>query len=90
MSGLLEGDRSLTISTVNGCPTMPVTSVRRPADYQPIRCLLEMFDDGQVAVIVKPGCSVADVHDMLRQLADCDGHFQHVTFVDEHEPEDTT
>lgn len=55
---------------------------------QPIRCMLEMLDDGQVTVIVRPGCSVADVHDMLRQLAQCDGHFQHVTFIDEYEPED--
>lgn len=80
----------MTISTVNGRPTMPVTVAGQPTDYQPIRCLLEMLDDGQVTVIVSPGCSVADVHDMLQRLTHCDGQFQHLTFVDEHEPEGTT
>lgn len=41
-----------------------------------------MDPDGQIAVIVKPGCSVDDVHDMLRMLTLCAGHFDHLTFVD--------
>jgi hypothetical protein len=40
-----------------------------------------MDADGQVTIIVKPGCSVADVHDMLRMLPP-DGHFEHLTIVD--------
>jgi hypothetical protein len=42
-------------------------------DLQPIRCVLEMTEDGEIAVIVQPGCSVSDVHDMLRQLVRCGG-----------------
>lgn len=53
-------------------------------DYQPIRCILEMTGCGHIAVIVKPGCSVEDVYDMLRMLPP-DGHFEHLTFVDEDE-----
>lgn len=52
-------------------------------DDQPIRCILEMTADSQIAVVVKPGCSVPDVHDMLRLLSRSDGHFDHLTFVDE-------
>jgi hypothetical protein len=59
-------------------------------DLQPIRCVLEMTEDGEIAVIVQPGCSVSDVHEMLQLLVHCDGSFGHVTFVDEdeawHEP----
>lgn len=52
-------------------------------DYQPIRCVLEMDADANIAVVVSPGCSVADVHDMLRLLTHCGGGFDHLTFVDE-------
>jgi len=50
-------------------------------DYQPIRCVLEMGEDGDISVFIKPGSSVSDVHDMLRQLTLCRGHFEHLTFV---------
>jgi len=53
------------------------------ADYQPVRCVLEMTDDMQIAIIVQRGCAIPDVHDMLRILAGCDGHFDHLTIVDE-------
>ena len=53
------------------------------SDYQPTRCVLEMTEDSQIAIIVQPGCAVNDVHDMLRILMRCDGHFDHLTFVDE-------
>ena len=52
------------------------------ADYRPIRCVLEMDADGQIAIIVKPGCSVDDVHEMLRILTCCAGHFDHLILVD--------
>ena len=52
-------------------------------DYEPIRCVLEMDADANIAVVVQPGCSVADVHDMLRLLTNCGGEFRHLTFVDE-------
>jgi len=52
------------------------------SDCQPIRCVLEMTADGEIDVIVQPGCSVADVHEMLRWLVGCGGQFDHVTFVD--------
>jgi hypothetical protein len=54
-------------------------------DHAPIRCTLEMTEDCAIWVIVRPGCSVPDVHDMLRQLTLCEGHFQHVTIVSEDE-----
>ena len=68
----------MTSVTVNG---------HRPkvSDYQPIRCVLEMTEDSQIAVIVQPGCSVSDVHDMMRQLVQCNGQFEHLTLVDEDE-----
>jgi len=53
-------------------------------DSAPIRCVLEMTEDGVITVVVRPGCSVADVHDMLRMLP-TDGHFEHLTIVDEDE-----
>jgi hypothetical protein len=52
------------------------------SDYQPIRCVLEMTEDSDIAVIVQPGCSVDDVHDMLRMLVRCDGNFEHLTVLD--------
>jgi hypothetical protein len=52
-------------------------------DYQPIRCVLEMGEDSDISVIVKPGCSVADVHDMLAHLSLGGGHFEHLTFIDD-------
>ena len=55
---------------------------RVDADHAPIRCVLEMDSSGEIAVIVQPGCSVVDVHDMLRQLVLCGGHFEHLTVVD--------
>ena len=54
-------------------------------DYAPIRCMLEMTDDSVITVIVKPGCSVADVHDMLTEITPCKGRFEHITIVDEDE-----
>jgi len=68
----------MTNATVNGRKTALL-------DYQPVRCVLEMDSDGHIAVIVQPGCSVPDVHDMLRLLLLTDGHFEHLTFVDEDE-----
>jgi hypothetical protein len=53
-------------------------------DDQSVSCILEMAEDRHITVIVKPGCSVADVHDMLRMLPP-DGHFDHLTFVDDDE-----
>jgi hypothetical protein len=50
-------------------------------DHGPIRCILEMTEDCAIWVIVNPGCSVPDVHDMLRQLTLCGGNFEHVTVV---------
>jgi hypothetical protein len=50
-------------------------------DNQSIRCILEMTEDCAIWVIVNHGCSVPDVHDMLRQLTLCGGHFEHVTIV---------
>jgi hypothetical protein len=52
------------------------------SDHQPIRCVLEMTEDSEIAVIVEPGCSVDDVHDMLRILMRCGGHFEHLTITD--------
>jgi len=51
-------------------------------DYAPIRCVLEMTEDGVITVVVKSGRSVADVHDMLRMLP-TDGHFEHLIIVDD-------
>lgn len=68
----------MTNTTVNGHKL-------RLSDHQPIRCVLEMTEDSQIAVIVQHGCSVPDVHDMLRQLLLCNGHFEHVTIVDKDE-----
>jgi hypothetical protein len=68
----------MTSTTVNGHKV-------NVSDYQPARCILEMDADSHIAVIVKPGCSVGDVHDMLGLLALCDGHFEHLTFVDDDE-----
>jgi hypothetical protein len=67
----------LSTSTVNGYQV--------GTDYQPIRCILEMTEDSTIWVIVSPGCSVPDVHDMLRQLTLCGGHFEHVTIMAEDE-----
>ena len=55
-------------------------------EHRPIQCLVEMLYDGTISVVVRPGCSVADVHDMLQQLTLCDGNFEHLTIVDEDEP----
>jgi hypothetical protein len=60
----------------------PRIGPRAVADYAPIRCLLEMDGEGNLAVIVQPGCSVADVHDLLRLLTGCGGQYDHLTFVD--------
>jgi hypothetical protein len=54
-------------------------------DHAPVRCILGMTEDSSIQVIVHPGCSVTDVHDMLRQLTLCEGHFEHVTLVAEDE-----
>lgn len=62
-----------------------VVSGRTVRDYQPIRCVLEVDADSRLAVIVRPGCSVGDVYDMLQLLADAGGHFEHLTLVDEDE-----
>lgn len=51
-------------------------------EHQPIRCVLEMTDDGDCRIIVRPGCSVPDVHDMLAYLSYCGRYFEHLTFVD--------
>jgi len=51
----------------------------------PVRCVLEMTEDAHIAIIVKAGCSIADVHDVLRMLALSGGQFGHLTFVDEDE-----
>ena len=53
-------------------------------DYAPIQCLLEMTEDNIMTIVVRPGCSVPDVHDMLRLLP-TDGHFDHLTIVDEYD-----
>lgn len=54
------------------------------ADYQPVRCVVEMNEGGDIAVIVRPGCSIADVQDMLGLLTLCDGQFDHLIVVDDH------
>jgi hypothetical protein len=56
---------------------------RSVIDHAPIRCILEMTEESSIHVIVHPGCSVPDVHDMLRQLTLCGGQFEHVTIVAE-------
>jgi len=55
-------------------------------DYAPIQCLLEMQDDRSITVIPKAGCSMADVHDMLRLLTLTNGHFEHLTIAPEDDP----
>jgi len=51
-------------------------------DYKPVRCIVEMTEDSQIAVIVERGCSVPDVHDMLHMLTLCGGHLDHLTLID--------
>jgi hypothetical protein len=68
----------MTSTTTNG-------HHRAAKDHTPIRCILEMTEDSSIQVIVHPGCSVTDVHDMIRQLTLCEGHFEHLTIVTEDE-----
>ncbi len=71
-----SGDNAMITTSLNGHP-------RAIKDHTPIRCILEMTEDSAIWVIVHPGCSIPDVHDMLRQLTLCGGHFEHVTIVAE-------
>jgi len=57
--------------------------VRIP-DHQPVQFLLEMRHDGFITIATKPGCSVADVHDMLREVTLYGGRFEHLV-IDDHE-----
>jgi hypothetical protein len=71
-----SGDNAVITTSLNGHHSTGT-------DHTPIRCILEMAEDSSIWVIVHPGCSVPDVHDMLRQLALCGGHFEHLTIVTE-------
>jgi hypothetical protein len=53
-------------------------------DDTPVQCLLEMTEDSQVTVVLRPGCSVDDVEDMLRMLTLAGGDFKHFLVRDEY------
>lgn len=52
---------------------------------QPIRCILEMTEDGQLGIIVPPDCSPQEARDLIRHLATCGGHFDHLVYADDDE-----
>src|SRR5829696_4011840 len=56
-----------------------------PPDHPPIRCVLELRYDGTLAITRLPGCTISDVHDILRLPTQSPGPFDYIAILPEGE-----
>ncbi len=64
--------------------TVRVRVTDQAADDAPVQCLLELTEDSQITVVVRPGCSVDDVEEMLQILTLAGGDFKHLLVRDQY------